>query len=202
MRCLMCGKELGKGSFRDILIGEDPLCTDCRKQWMKRPLVTKLDGIRMDADYEYDAVFSKCLIQYKECGDEALKNVFLYEVKKKLRRRYRGYTLLLMPSSMKKYQERGFSHLRRMYSCLGLPMMEPFIKKDERTQKEMNREERRKMVHDIILDPAYAVPEKIVLCDDTVTSGSTLRGALSCLDRNRHEIRIYCVSANASWYDR
>jgi hypothetical protein len=32
-----------------------------------------------------------CLLQYKECGDEALKDVFLYAVKrKKLKRRYRG----------------------------------------------------------------------------------------------------------------
>ena len=200
MKCLLCGKELGKGSLRDILIGDDPLCEECRSQWQKRPLVTELDGIRMDADYVYDHAFSSALIQYKECHDEALQKIFLYEVRGKLRRRYRGYTLLMMPSSMEKYRERGFSHLRRMYSCLGLPVLEPFVKKDDRTQKKMNRKEREGMIHDIRLDSSIMIPEKIVLCDDTVTTGSTLRGALSCIDRNRHEIRIYSVSANASWY--
>lgn len=201
MRCLMCGRELGKGSFRDILTGDDPLCTACRKQWHRRALRTSLDGIRMDADYVYDHAFSSCLVQYKECGDEALKDVFLYEVKGKLRKRYRGYTLLMMPSSLSRYRERGFSHLRRMYSCLDLPVMEPFRKKTERDQKEMNRTERKEMKNEIIL-AEQEIPKKIVLCDDTVTTGSTLRGALSCLNRTEHEIRIYCVSANAFWYDR
>lgn len=201
MRCLLCGKELGKGSLRDILIGDDPLCQECREKWKKRPLKTTLDGIRMEADYEYEPSFASCLIQYKECGDEALRNVFLYEVKGKLKRRYHGYTLLMMPSSMSKYQERGFSHLRRMYSCLDLPVMEPFVKKDERSQKKMSGRERREMSRQIVLDPSIVIPEKIVLCDDTVTSGSTLKGALSCLDRNKHQIRIYCVSANRYWYE-
>lgn len=202
MKCLMCGKELGKGSFRDILIGEDPLCSDCRKQWTKKSLHTTLDGIEMDADYLYDSAFSSCLIQYKECGDEALKNVFLYEVKGKLKRRYHGWTLLMMPSSMSKYQKRGFSHLRRMYSCLGLPMMEPFYKTEDKSQKEMRGQERRKMAEEIILDHHISLPRKIVLCDDTITTGSTIRGALSCLNPDKHEIRIYSVSANRFWYKR
>jgi competence protein ComFC len=199
MRCLLCGRELGKGSLRDVMIGDDPICEACRKQWKKRKIHFLLNGIRVDSDYVYNEAFASCLIQYKESRDEALKDTFLYEVKRKLKIRYRGYTLLMMPSSTEKQKERGFSHLKRMYECIGLPIMEPFEKMENLSQKGMNKEERKKMSSEIRLVNSHAVPEKIVLCDDTVTTGATLEGALSCLNRKEHSIRIYAVSANERW---
>ena len=38
MRCLMCGKEIKQGSFKDILFEEDLLCENCRSGWDRRKI--------------------------------------------------------------------------------------------------------------------------------------------------------------------
>lgn len=199
MRCLLCMKEMGKGSIRDVLFEEDIICEECRKQWEEKDISFMLDGIRVRSDYVYNDAFSSCLVQYKECFDEALKDVFLYRKKKKIKRMYRGYTLCMMPSGRKKMEERGFSHLACMFECVGLPVIEPFNKKDERDQKQKGFMERRKMINNIVLKKGVNLPKKIVLCDDTLTTGATLKGALSAFDLTKHDVEIYCVSANKGW---
>ena len=199
MRCLMCGKELGEGSIRDIFVGEDGICEECRKQWLEKNIKFELDGIKGEADYIYNKAFSSSLIQFKECGDEALKDIFLFEVKKKIRRKYRGYTLCCMPSSIEKRKSRGFSHLEEMYSCLNMKIIDPFIKNTNESQKQLPGYLRSNMRHEIVLKEGIQLPKKILLVDDTITSGSTLKGALSCIDTKKHHVRIYCVSANTSW---
>ena len=199
MRCLMCGKELGESSFRDIVVGEDPLCSACRKQWEKKHIAFVLDGVRGEADYVYNDAFSSALIQFKECGDEALKDIFLYEVKNKIKRKYRGYTLCYMPSSLEKINSRGFSHLQEMFSCLNMEILDPFFKNTNVSQKENPGYLRKNMSHEIQLKHGVVLSKKLLLVDDTITSGATLKGAIACLSTQQHKIRIYCVSANRSW---
>lgn len=199
MRCLLCGCEMQQGSLRDILFNEDIICEACRSKWERKKIDFRLDGIRVRSDYVYNDAFSECLIQYKECCDEALKDVFLYRIKDVIRKRYKGYTVCLMPSSTTKLAVRGFNHLAGMYESLGMKMIEPFEKVEEKDQKGAGRMERRNMEHGIQLKPDVQLPKKLLLCDDTITTGSTLKGALRVLDHNSHRIEIYCVSANHFW---
>lgn len=199
MYCVMCWKEKSTGSLKDILFGEDPLCEDCRKLWQRKQLHFQLDGIDVEAPFLYEEAFSKCLIQFKECGDEALKDIFLYPIRKEFQKKYKRYTLCLMPSSSSKEKERGFSHLQKMFEPMNMPMISPFIKMEDHTQKFLSQSERFRMVHGIQLKNDIVVPKKILLCDDTITTGSTLRGALSTLNKQNHDIKIFCVSANKSW---
>lgn len=199
MRCPLCDREMQQGSLKDILFEEDVICEACRSKWERKKIDFRLDGIRVRSDYVYNDAFSECLIQYKECCDEALKDVFLYPIRKQLRKRYRGYTICLMPSSTKKLAMRGFNHLAGMYENLGMKMIEPFEKVEEKDQKGAGRMERRSMEHGIRLKPDVKIPKKLLLCDDTITTGSTLKGALRVLDRDNHRIEIYCVSANHFW---
>ena len=199
MRCLLCSCEMQQGSLRDILFNEDIICEACRSKWERKKIDFRLDGIRVRSDYVYNDAFSECLIQYKECCDEALKDVFLYRIKDVIRKRYKGYTVCLMPSSTTKLAVRGFNHLAGMYESLGMKMIEPFEKVEEKDQKGAGRMERRNMEHGIRLKPDVQLPKKLLLCDDTITTGSTLKGALRVLDHNSHRIEIYCVSANHFW---
>lgn len=199
MMCLLCGKEMGKGSLRDVLFQDDLICEECRSTWEKRNIRFRLNGVEVRSDYVYTEGFSKCLIQYKECYDEALRDVFLWQVRKKLRCRYRKYTLCLMPSTEENRRKRGFSHLHGMFENLGLPILEPFEKKDERNQKEASAWEREQMKNDIRLKKGVTLPYRILLCDDTITTGSTILGALSTIDHSRHKMAVYCASANRKW---
>ena len=199
MRCLMCGSLMDQGTFRDIFDGSDPLCQTCRQEWQRRKIRFCLDGVRAESSYVYNSAFSRCLIQYKELGDEALKDVFLQEVRSYLKWRYHGYTLCLLPSSAEKQEQRGFSHLAEMFACLKMPVIEPFVKISSRNQKKLGREERLQMKELIRLKEGIVLPQKVLLCDDTVTTGATLLGALSVLPQNVRKVRIYTVSANIRW---
>lgn len=199
MRCLMCDRELGYGSIRDIVFAEDPLCMHCRRLWQYKKIRFRFENRTLRSSCIYNEAFSRCLIQYKELADEALKDVFLYHDLKWFRRTYRNRQLIMMPSSSAKMESRGFSHLRRMFECTGMEIAEPFIKLDESDQKQKNRRERLEMENRIILKEDAVLKDRIVLCDDTVTTGSTLKGALKALSDIPLDIEIYTVSANRRW---
>ncbi len=193
MKCLMCGKDFDEnGSLREILFEEDLLCETCRSGWKENKRNDKVGQYRMKSSWIYNDAFKTCLIQYKEAGDEALKDIFLCPVKKDVRKYLRGYTLLLMPSTKEKLEQRGFSHLKYMFSCLKLPMLDPFI--TEQNQKGKSLKERNAIGKSMYLKENIQLPYKIALVDDVYTTGSTIRGALDCINQKQHKIKIYTVA--------
>lgn len=197
MRCLICGRKRDEGSLRDILLSDDPLCSKCRKVWMRKRIHFRIKGIPAEAFYVYNSAFSSALIQYKECGDEALRDIFLYEVRNELRRKYHGYTFLRMPSTETKRNQRGFDHLEEMLKITGIRSEAPFYKIHDFTQKQSGKTERARMETDIGVREGYRFAEKIVLFDDVITTGSTIRGALACIPVHSVKVRIAACAANA-----
>lgn len=191
MRCLLCGKDyLKDGSLYDMLLNEDQLCRSCRQAWIRCRKKVTLEQFRVHSLWTYNEAFAKALFQYKECHDEALAAIFLASFAQRLHFRYRGYTLLLMPSTQAKQEERGFDHLAKMFSSLRLPMLSPFYKSDPSVQKEKTWRQRQQMITHIQRNFGIPLPKKILLCDDVMTTGATLKGALRTLDTNQHCIRI------------
>ena len=80
-----------------------------------------------------------------------------------------------------------------------MPMIDPFMKTSSESQKQLPGYLRRNMVHEIALKSGIVLPKKCLLVDDTITTGSTLKGALHCLNQQVKDIEIYCVSANETW---
>ncbi len=193
MRCLMCGKIITEDSFRDFFRKKDVLCTACRSGWKPIRKKTLFLGKPAYYLYEYNEAFSHCLIQFKECGDEALKEVFLYPEKEALRRRFSGRTLLLLPSTEEKRNARGFSHLALLFKLLHLPMMEPFVKTVHADQKTLGRRGRERMSESIRLREGVRLPKKIVLADDVLTTGATMKGALQCLPE-KADVRVFACA--------
>ena len=200
MKCLMCGKDSNESSsIYEYLFYDDLLCSNCRREWIRNKKDIYLNNIKVKSSWIYNDSFKTCLIQYKECYDEALKDVFLYPVLKDIRKYLKGYTLLLMPSTKEKLNERGFNHLKYMFQCLKLPMLDPFITKE--SQKGKKLEERKKASKSICLKENVRIPKKIALVDDVFTTGSTLTGALNALNLKNHKIKIYTI-ARVPFLDR
>lgn len=189
MRCLLCHKEIGSDSLRDLLFEDDVLCSACRQTFRRAQVQYEFEGVKAEALWFYGEGFASSLLQYKERWDEALAPVFLYPDRNRIRRKYRGYVFLLVPSSRRKREERGFNHLEKMLACTGLETMEPFELIEERCQKGADPGERRRMEKNIRLKKGVQLPGRICVFDDTLTTGSTMRGALNCMKR-KEGVRI------------
>ncbi len=177
-----------------MLFYADVICQTCRSGFERYNGGQEFLGYPFQALYVYNDMFSSVLIQYKECLDETLQDVFMYEQRKSLKKKYKGYTFLLMPSSEKALKRRGFSHLEKMVEGLGVAYMEPFVKLQDVKQKTLSYAMRQELTGWIALKDGVTIPRKIVLFDDVLTSGATLKGALACLEPKEHEIQILVVA--------
>lgn len=144
--------------------------------------------------WKYNEAFSSALLQYKECCDEALKNIFLFPFLSQLKLRYRNYTLLCMPSTQSSLKRRGFHHLEQMFEQLELPIRNPFEKMMEVSQKDLPAQERKRIIGQVRLKEEVQQYRNILLIDDVLTTGSTLRAALACIDLKLCHVEILVCS--------
>ena len=201
MRCLLCGKEMGSDDLYDLFLSDDVICCKCRSTWERAPHSVLLDGVHVEAPWIYNDAFASALMQYKELYDEALAPIFLQYDRKRLHRKYHNYRIFVMPSSNANRMRRGFSHLAKMFTGIGKIIEEPFEMIEELDQKKKSGRQRELMKENIRLKDGVKVKGKILLCDDTMTTGSTLRGALRCLGKTK-DVRILCASLNKGWFEK
>ncbi|MBW9212724.1 MULTISPECIES: ComF family protein [Terrabacteria group] len=198
MRCLLCD-ERKNGSLWELFFSKDPLCFECRSSLLRKSICFEFHGVYLRADYVYDVAFSRLLRQFKEQKDEALKSVFLYGLEKKIWWRYRGYTVVFMPSRKDKLQERGFFPLQEIFANIPLQQKTLFKKEGAMDQKDASLEQRLEVGKSISLISDGDIPKRILLVDDTITTGATLKAALDLLKEKEVEIQIYCLSVNQKW---
>ena len=184
-RCLWCGGPLIAGrSFLQLMTGKDELCGKCRSLLTPYGKTVVIEGLHVYALYVYDENFMKFLVQYKECMDEALKDVFLSPYLYPVKRRTAGKTLVVMPSSVQKRELRGFDTLKQLYGQLNCPFAD-LLEKGKNFQQSGNAEQRKKNAETIRLKDNITLPEgKMILVDDVVTTGSTLLAASKLLGVN------------------
>lgn len=199
--CLLCDKELfHHSSLLHYLTSCDKICLDCRSGFKKLRQTRMLEDLSVYVLYDYNESFQRCILQYKECCDEALAPVFLAEFKGELRRKYRGSILIPMPSSFEKRQERGFDHVRKMFECLRLPIVDCFYKSEDFDQKAQNKA-KRSHIRDILKlnENIRFLQKRVVLIDDVCTTGSTLRAAYDLLKKQDLEISALVAASRAEF---
>ena len=118
MKCLYCDAKIYKESLYSLFIEKDKLCSACREKIKQNHQIFIRDGIKIETFYHYDSLFKDLLLQYKECYDEALKDVFLYGIKERIILKYHGYKIIYVPSSKEKLNQRGFNHLKLIFDEL------------------------------------------------------------------------------------
>ncbi len=192
MRCLYCDKTISTVSLRSLLIKEDKLCADCRSRLVLKRRKIKIQEMEVESFYEYDGMFRSLLLQYKECLDEALKDVFLYEIADYINLRYLGYQLCFIPSSEKKKGFRGFEHLKLMFEEVKLKQVTGLRMKEERCQEGLDLNGRMKMLDNFVYEGKQG--RKVLLVDDVVTSGSTLLGAYRSLKACFKTVKVLSIA--------
>ena len=195
-KCLLCNRKLLDHQTLMQYIRKDELCSQCRRSLKTEKKVLELDGLKVTAFHLYDDVMSECLIQYKECMDEALKDMFLFDVKDWIHLRYHHCVFLCAPSTKQDVQRRGFQHVIRMFESCGIEIIDCFEKRSEVSQKKKTREERYKIEQDIKVHlNRIPLHKRIVLIDDVATTGSTLLAMQKLIGENRCKEAI-CVAVH------
>ena len=173
MNCLYCDKMINHYSLYDLFIEKDLLCSSCRKELNLKLEKFKVEDLDCLCLYKYDSLFKTLLLQYKECYDEALCEVFLYKVELLIRLKYQGFKVVYAPSSEEKRNKRGFDHLKLIFDRLGFETVS-VNKRHEYIQEGKNLNERKQMIDNYYYEGSHI--DKLLIVDDVCTTGSTLLG--------------------------
>ena len=188
MKCLFCDKEIKHYSLYSLFIEENKLCVECEEKIKKQHTIIKSEKLKIELFYKYDSLFKDILLQYKECYDEALKDIFLYKIEDYLKIKYHGYQILYVPSTKEKTNERGFNHLEKIFERLNMKKVVGLKNKKEISQVNKNQKERQEMKDNFY----YEGPNlnKVLIVDDVYTTGSTIKGVYEAM-------RPYCKKIRA-----
>lgn len=186
MKCLYCNSQIDKYNLKSLFIYPDNLCISCRNKLRINHKLINVNGLKIETFYEYDGFFKDLLLQYKECYDEALKDVFLYGLVDYLKIKYFGYKILYVPSSNDKQRNRGFNHLELIFKPLGLKEVKGLKMLNDSSQEGKNRQERSKMIDNYSYSGEYN--DKLLIVDDVITTGSSITGVYKT-------IKPFCKSA-------
>jgi len=180
--CLNCFCDLTDGiDLLDLFRKDDVLCGYCRQQFKLCRKSVQVCGETVYAYYEYDSFFEKLIYQVKENNDETLAPVFLHPYIRDLKKRCLHKTLVLVPSSIKKLESRGFDALRCMIQAVDRDMICPF-EKDDIKQSQRNVVQRSKIKNHIrLIHPEWITGKDIVLIDDVCTTGYSLKACIDLL---------------------
>ena len=192
MKCLYCDKTIDKISLKSAFLKEDDLCPDCRRRLKVNRRIIQVEEMTVEVFYEYDGLFKSLLLQYKECLDEALKDVFLYEISDYINLRYMGYRICFVSSSKKKLEYRGFEHLKLIFEEVRLPELKGLSMKEELCQEGMDLLQRRKMISNFVYNGKHT--DRVLLVDDVLTSGSTLLGAYRALSTGCKRVKVLSLA--------
>ena len=196
--CLWCLK--GLQDDQDILhlfYQNDVLCMDCRRRYKAKRVRFHLGALGVEGLYPYEGMAREVILRYKEMYDEALYPLFFHGWVKHIHKHYRGYTLVVMPSSILKIEMRGFHHMQRMVEILKMPVLDLFEKTTDVEQKYLTRSERLQNRQMIRYKTDVVIPKtKYLLMDDICTTGNTLLAAYHLLQPYAGKVKAVVFAYN------
>ena len=151
-----------------------------------------LGDLKVESFYEYDGIFKSLLLQYKECCDEALKDVFLYGLNDYINIRYFGYHILFVPSSKQKKEMRGFNHLELIFEDVKLTRVKGLKMKEDLIQEGKNAQERDRMRNNYLYEGDEL--DRVLIVDDVITTGSSITGVYEAIKDSARHVRALSLA--------
>ena len=178
-RCLICDCVI-EDTFNSLINESSLMCNKCNNSFKNRNEKFFVSGVEGEVFYYYDEFFKELLFRYKGLGDYVLKDVFLFNKTNYIKRKYKGYSIVLAPSSNYIEDTRGFCHLEGIFKSLNFKMIKCFEKSEDWKQSDKNLSERKEIQKVIKIDKRLLLGvKKVLIVDDVLTSGSTIRAMIS-----------------------
>lgn len=168
----------------------DAVCSEClsRPRWVDRT----------EAAFEYDGPVADALVRAKWsnnfCDWSSLGEVAKAEIDPQ---RYAGFAVLPVPMHPKRLRKRGFS-TASIWARVLFPnsKLENLVRKvvdhDQRAKTRDDRERQAKQMYELI---RTEVPNEIVIVDDVMTTGATVRSVARLLKKSGAKRVEVCVLA-------
>lgn len=154
--------------------GEAGSCKDCH-YWLSQG-----KSVSHTAIFQYNEAMAAYFSRYKFQGDYVLRKIFASELKKALAD-FSDYTIVPIPLSQERLEERGFNQVIGLLEAAKIPYRELLGKRDSKKQSSKSREERLETEQIFYLLDEKNLPEKILLIDDIYTTGATIQLAKEIL---------------------
>ena len=183
-RCFICGETI-EDTFNNIFDCNVSVCYKCFNKFKIRNDSFSIKNCKGVILYYYNDFFKDVLFMYKGMGDYCLKDVFLLYYKNELKRKYKGYILVLAPSNEESELKRGFCHLEEIFKSLDLKIIKCFKKNAIWKQSDKKLKEREEIQNVIKIDKSMlSGVKKVLIVDDVLTSGSTIKTMISQIPSN------------------
>lgn len=174
--CLVCDtKILVQSSWRRFLFGEKPslLCDKCSEELTYSELPFAI--------FTYNPMMQTIIKQYKFLKDIRFAAFFAQPLKKKLRTQ--KYDLIIpIPMHEKMETKRTFCHMTAIFEEMNLPF-EQLLEKTTMEQQSKKTKVQREGVAPLfkMKQPRDLTGKTVLLVDDLLTTGTTLKHAENCL---------------------
>ncbi len=179
--CKVCFKELPINN-KNVSI-----CGNCFSKFESIYKKESINRVNYFYIYRYNEFIRSLIYQFKGCYDIELSKCFLERQRIMLKILYHDYLVIPIPSWKDDDNKRGFNHVFEIFSSLNLKMCPCLHKKENIKQSSLNKEQRLK-TKNLSIDKVNLTNKKILIVDDVMTTGSTVKHAIEIIKKKKPKI--------------